>query len=359
MKKDLRLIVLSNADELGEKVNNHLVLKDGKLEDYRVGIDECRFSNGEGKVKILESIRNKDVFVLSDIGNYDMTYREHGRVHTVGPDEHFSDIKRVILAASNHPKRISLITPLLYESRQDKRKGRESLDCALGLQEIEKLGVKNLITFDAHNPTVSNAIPTMSFENFYPTSTILYEMFRNFDSMSELLVLAPDFGAMERARYYAEMLGCDVGAFYKRRDYSKLIGGKNPIVEHAYLGADIRGKNVIIVDDMIASGGSILDVAREAKERGAKRVFVAATFALFTEGIDRIEAEYKKGTFDYIYSTNLSYVPERIKDKEWYVDVDCSEMIARIIIALNSGKSLEPIHNEKVETYKRLRRRQG
>lgn len=357
MKKDLRLIVMGSAEELGRKVNNHLVKEIDKLKDYRVKLEETRFSNGEGKIKLLESVREKDVYILGDIGNYDMTYTEHGRTHFYGPDEHFNDIKRVIGATSSHAKRISLITPLLYESRQDKRKGRESLDCALGLQEIERLGVENFITFDAHNPAVQNAVPTMAFENFYPTSTILYNVFSNLDTMSDLLVLAPDFGAMERARYYAEMLGCDVGAFYKRRDYSQVIDGKNPIVEHAYLGPNIKNKNIIIVDDMIASGGSILDVAREAKKRGAKRVFMCATFALFTEGIQKIENEYNKGTFDYIYSTNLSYVPDFIKRKPWYVDVDCSEMIARIIIALNNGKSLEPIHNEKTETYMKLRKK--
>lgn len=364
MKKDMRLVVLNSAKELGEKVNQHLVDlnytgKKSDCKDYRVQLEETRFANGEGKIRLEDSVRDKDVYVLADVGNYNLSYNMRGRLHYVAPDEHFSDIKRVIGASANHARRVSLIMPLLYESRQDKRKGRESLDCALALRELENLGINNLISFDVHNPAVDNAIPTMAFENFYPTSTILENLIENetMEELSEnLLVLAPDFGAMARARYYAEMLGCDVGAFYKRRDYSRIVGGKNPIVEHSYLGPDMDGENVIIVDDMIASGGSVLEVAMEAKKRGAKRAFICATFALFTEGIDKIEEAYNNNVFDYIYSTNLSYVPDEIKNKKWYVDVDCSEMIARIISTLNKGKSVEPIHNENLETYQRLRK---
>lgn len=364
MEKDLRLVVLNSAKELGEKVNQHLVeMTSGKMEnnliDYRVQLEETRFANGEGKIRLEDSVREKDVYVLADVGNYDLSYNMRGRLHYVAPDEHFSDIKRVIGASANHARSVSLIMPLLYESRQDKRKGRESLDCALALRELENLGINNLISFDVHNPAVDNAIPTMAFENFYPTSTILENLIEN-ETMMELsknlLVLAPDFGAMARARYYAEMLGCDMGHFYKRRDYSRIVDGKNPIVEHSYLGPGMEGANVIIVDDMIASGGSVLEVAEEAKKRGAKRAFICATFALFTEGIDKIEEAYNNKVFDYIYSTNLSYVPEEIKNKSWYVDVDCSEMIARIISTLNKGQSVAPIHHENLETYQRLRK---
>ena len=362
MKKDMRLVVLNSAKELGDKVNERLV-KNGKsdsLKDYRVELSETRFSNGEGKIRLVDSVREKDVYILGDVGNYNCTYNMHGREHHVAPDEHFADIKRVIGASANHARSLTLIMPLLYESRQDKRTGRESLDCALSLRELENLGINNLISFDVHNPAIANAIPTMAFENFYPTSTILENLIENetmIELSNNLLVLAPDFGAMPRARYYAEMLGCDVGAFYKRRDYSRIVDGKNPIVEHSYLGPDMDNLNVIIVDDMIASGGSVLEVAREAKKRGAKRVFICATFALFTEGIEKIEKAYRDGMFDFIYSTNLSYVPDEIKNKSWYVDVDCSEMISRIICTLNNGKSLEPIHHENLETYKRLRRK--
>lgn len=361
MKKNMRLIVLNSARELGDKVNSHLVsMNAGKgCRDYRVKLEQTRFSNGEAKARLEDSVREKDVYVLGDVGNYGCSYNMHGRTHYVAPDEHYSDIKRVIGASANHAKCLSLIMPLLYESRQDKRKGRESLDCALALRELENLGINNLITFDVHNPAVANAVPTMAFENFYPTSTILENLIENetmIELSNNLLVLAPDFGAMPRARYYAEMLGSDVGAFYKRRDYSQIVDGKNPIVEHSYLGPSMEGLNCIIVDDMIASGGSVLEVALDAKKRGAKRVFICATFALFTEGIDKIEEAYQNKVFDFIYSTNLSYVPEEIKNKKWYVDVDCSEMIARIISTLNKGKSLEPIHHENLETYKRLRK---
>lgn len=355
--KDLGLIVLKNAEDLGDRVDNNLKEMNDSKYSFKIPIEETRFSNGEGKIKILESIREKDIYILSDIGNYDVSYQLHGRTHFVAPDEHFNDIKRVISATANHADRVSLIMPLLYESRQDKRKGRESLDCALALQELVSLGIKNIITFDAHNPAVQNAIPTMSFENIYPTNSMLTTLFENENLINpdeKILVLSPDFGAIERARYYAEMIGSDVGAFYKRRDYSKIIDGKNPIVEHSYLGPEIKDKNVIIVDDMIASGGSILDVSKEAKMRGAKSIFICASFALFTEGIEKIDEMYEKGFFDYIYSTNLSYIPEYIRNKDWFCSVDCSELIARIIYNLNNGKSLEPIHNGKIETYKTL-----
>lgn len=354
MKNDLRLIVLENCKELGERINKHLNELRGTNVDYRVPIENSRFSNGEGKIKILESVREKDLYVISDCGNYDMTFNMHGRVHYMSPDEHMSDVKRTIAASSDHARRVSLLMPLLYESRQHKRKGRESLDCALGLQEIQNLGIKNMITFDAHDPNVANAVPRMSFENFYPTNIILEEMFRTED-MNNLLVIAPDLGAMERARFYAEMIGSDVGCFYKRRDLSKIIDGKNPIVEHLYLGPDVQDKNIIIVDDMIASGGSVLEVAEALKERGANNVYICVTFALFTEGIDRFEEAYQKGCFDRIYSTNVTYVPDNVKKKTWYHDVDCSHMIARIINALNKGESLEVIHNEGKQAYKTIR----
>lgn len=355
MEDNLKLIVLENAKELGEKINKHLNALRKTKKDYRVSIENARFSNGEGKIKIKESVRSKDVFVISDIGNYSEKYMMRGKVHFMTPDEHYSDIKRVIAAIASHAKRVSLITPLLYESRQHKRKGRESLDCALGLQEIENLGIKNFVTFDAHDPSVSNAVPRMAFDNFYPTSMILETMFKKEkENMENLLVISPDMGALERARYYAEMLGCDVGCFYKRRDLSKVVNGKNPIVEHTYLGSDIKNKNIIIVDDMIASGTSVLDVAKEVKQKGADKVFICTTFALFTEGIEIFEKAYEEKIFDCIYSTNVSYVPKEVKEKIWYTDVDCSKMLAKIINALNTGDSLEPLHYDGKETYKKI-----
>lgn len=354
MKNELRLIVLENIKELGESINAHLNELRRTTLDYRVPIENSRFANGEGKIKLLESVREKDLYVLSDCGNYDQTYVMHGRTNYMSPDEHMSDVKRVIAASSDHARRVSVIMPLLYESRQHRRKGRESLDCALGLQEIQNLGIKNFITFDAHDPNVANAVPRMAFNNFYPTSMIIEAMYRNED-MSNLLIIAPDLGAMERARFYAEMVGSDVGCFYKRRDLSRVVDGKNPIVEHLYLGDSVKDRNIIIVDDMISSGGSVLEVAESLKERGAKNVYICTTFALFTEGVEVFEDAYQKGYFDRIYSTNVSYVPMKVKESVWYRDVDCSMMIARIINALNKGDSLEEILNEGKQTYKKLR----
>lgn len=358
MKKvgNLRLIVLENAKELGTLVDNHIKLMRNSEAGYIVPIKNSRFSNGEGKVEICESVRDKDVYILSDIGNYFCTYKMRGINHNMGPDEHFADVKRVIAATANHARRVSLIMPLMYESRQHKRKGRESLDCAMGLQELEDFRIKNYVTFDAHDPSVANAVPRMAFENFYATSKILETMYGNdIQDVNNLLVLAPDMGAVERARYYADIIGCDVGCFNKRRDYSRLVNGKNPIIAHDYLGRDMNGKDIIIVDDMIASGGSVLDVAERAKRMGANKVYICATFALFTEGTEAFEKAYNDGIIDRVYSTNLTYVPESIKEAPWYIDVDSSKKIAEIIHNLNRGKSLEPIHHDGTETYKKLR----
>lgn len=356
MKDNLGLIVFANAEILGGRVQFYLnnIRKNNK--DYRIAIENSRFSNGEGKIKILESVRGKDLYIISDVGNYSIEYPLHGRTHCMGPDEHFSDIKRVIAATANHAKSVSLIMPLLYESRQHKRKGRESLDCAMGLQELEYLGVKNLVTFDAHDPSINNAVPRMDFQNFYPTNIILEAMVeKEGDRLENLLVVSPDMGALERARYYAEMVGCDVGCFYKRRDLSRVVNGKNPIIEHTYLGRDLTGKNVVIVDDMIASGGSIIEVAQEVKKRGAKNVYLVATFSLFTEGVDVIKDAYAKGYFDKLYTTNLSYIPEEARCEPWYNEVDCSLKIARIIDHLNRDASLQPLHDEGKQVVKTLK----
>lgn len=357
MKKDeLKLVVLENSKELGDKVNNHLKRLNQRIEDYIVPIKNSRFSNGEGKIKLEDTVREKDLFILSDVGNYGITYNMHGMEIPMSPDEHFQDIKRVISATSGHASRITLVMPLLYQARQHKRKGRESLDCAIALQELEKLGVNNIITFDAHDPNVSNAIPRLPFENFYPTHIILNKLIEEEkDNMKDLLVISPDMGAMERARYYAEMLGCDVGVFYKRRDLSKVVNGKNPIVEHVYMGSDVKDKNIIVVDDMIASGQSMIEVAKEVKEKGAKSVYLIATFALLTEGTQKFIDAYKEGYFNKLYSTNVSYVPDIIKKSPWYEDVDCSEYLAKIINALNERKSLTTLHNDREEVLNKIK----
>ena len=344
--KNLRLIVLDNIEELGEQVNKEIGEISGKKGDYALTISRNRFSNGEGKIRIKDTVRDKEIYILSDIGNYDITYDMHGFTHHMGPDEHFQDIKRTISALSGYASKITLVTPLLYQSRQHKRKGRESLDCAIALQELGHLGVKHIITFDAHDPSVCNAIPNLPFENIYPTHTILEDLIENTD-LENTLVISPDMGAMERARYYAEMLDCDVGVFYKRRDLSTVVNGKNPIVEHAYMGAPVKDKTIIVVDDMIASGSSMLEVGEKLKAEGAKEVFFIATFSLFTEGIDEFDKAYKKGWFDKLYTTNLTYIPNDIKTKEWLHVVNCSKSIAEIILALHNGESIKKLVNTK------------
>lgn len=353
---NLRLIVLDNFKEVGEQVHKELKKLNRTDKNYIVNINNSRFSNGEGKIKIEENIREQDLYILCDVGNYSLNYKMHGLTHYMSPDEHFQDIKRIISATSGRAEKITLIMPLLYQSRQHKRKGQESLDCAVALQELESIGVDNIITFDAHDPNVSNAIPNLPFENFYPTHIILEELIENED-IDNLLVVSPDMGAMERSRYYAEMLGCDVGVFYKRRDLSKVVNGKNPIIEHTYMGADVKGKNIIVVDDMIASGASMLEVASELKKRGAKKVYLIATFALFTEGTDTFKEGVEKKLFDKLYSTNLSYVPDAIRECNWYNEVNCSKLIADIIKTLNNKKPLEKYRNGKAEILKKIERR--
>lgn len=357
MKKDeLKLVVLENAKELGEKVNAHLKRLNGTKKDYIVPIQNSRFSNGEGKIKLEDTVREKDLFIISDVGNYGISYKMHGMEVPMSPDEHFQDIKRVISATSGHACRINIVMPLLYQARQHKRKGRESLDCAIALQELETLGVSNIITCDAHDPNVSNAIPRLPFENFYPTHIILDKLIeKEKENMKNLLVISPDMGAMERARYYAEMLGCDVGVFYKRRDLSKVVNGKNPVVEHVYMGANVKDKNIVVVDDMIASGQSMIEVAKEVKEKGAKSVYLIATFTLLTEGTQTFIDAYNAGYFNKLYSTNVSYVPDTIKNSPWYEDVDCSEYIAKMINALNERESLTTLHNDREEVLKKIK----
>lgn len=349
MANNLGLIVLDNCKDFGTKVNNHINKLRSTNEDYILKISNCRFSNGEGKIIIDSTVRDKDLFIISDIGNYGLTNKIHGYENHMTPDEHYQDIKRVISATSGHASRITVVMPLLYQARQHKRRGRESLDCAIALQELKALGVSNIITFDAHDPGIVNAIPTLAFENLYPTNTILSSFLQNEkDSLDNLIVISPDMGATQRARLYAEMLGCDVGVFYKRRDLTKFIDGKSPIIEHVYMGSDVKGKNIIVVDDMIASGTSMLDVATELKKRGANKIFFISTFSLFTSGILDFEIAYKEKLFTKLYSTNLSYVPDEIKNLSWYYDVDCSSQLAEIIDALNSGNSIQPlIHNTK------------
>lgn len=340
---DLKVIAFENCRELGNLVDTHLQKLTKKKKSLLLHVKASRFNNGEGKLYLEESVQNKDLYILSDIGNYSVTYDFHGTEHHMAPDEHYQDIKRVISATNGRFSKITVIMPLLYESRQHRRKERESLDCAIALQELESLGVDHIITFDCHDPNVSNAIPNLPFENIFATETIIKEIFKRENLEKEkLLTISPDMGAMERARYYAEILRCDVGLFYKRRDLTKLINGKNPVVEHVYLGKDPKDHTVLVIDDMLASGGSMLDVAKELKLRGAKKVILVSTFSLFSDGISKIQNAYDEGLFDRLYSTNLSYVPNSIKELEWYQDVDCSLQLAKVILEHSAyGKVLE------------------
>lgn len=343
-KNDLCLIVMDNCYDLGAKINEKLKRLYKTTKDFRVKLKIPRFNDGEAKAELLESIRGKDVYIISDTHNYNCTYEMYGMMNHMSPDEHFQDIKRVILAIMGHAKSIKVIMPLLYASRQHRRKGRESLDCALALQELEKLGVDNIITFDAHDPNIANAIPTLAFDNFYATYDMLKQFLKNEEGELETtLVVSPDTGAMDRARFLADILKVDVGLFYKRRDLSKIVNGHNPIVAHEYLGKDVKDKTIIIVDDMIASGGSMIDVAENLKKRGAKRIYFFATFALFTKGIEIFESAYEKGLFDKIYATNLNYVPNEIIKKEWFTEVDCSTYLSEIIHALNNNESVSEL----------------
>jgi ribose-phosphate pyrophosphokinase len=344
LNHELGIIALESCKELGNAIDGYIRKSRNSAESYLIPIDEIRFSNGEGKVKISETVRGKDIYILCDVGNYSCTYKMFGIENHKGPDEHFQDIKRTVAAIRGKAARISVIMPLLYESRQHRRKGRESLDCALALQELERLGVEEIITFDVHDPNIQNAVPLLSFENIYPTYDIVKGIIFNEKLLEldkeKLLVISPDTGAMDRAIYYSSALGVDVGLFYKRRDHSTIVNGKNPIVQHEYMGRDVEGKDVLIVDDMIASGESVLDIAKELKNRNVKNVFVAATFAFFTEGLEKFNEAYKEGLISRIYSTNLTYTPQSLLDAKWYKSVDMSEFTARIINRLNYDKSI-------------------
>lgn len=345
MKENLGLIVLDSHKELGEKINNIINTMRGTDKNYIIPLINDRFSNGEGKITIKGSVREKDIYIIADVGNYSLTYNMHGLTNHVSPDEHYQDIKRVISAMSGHAKRVNVIMPLLYSSRQHKRKGRESLDCAVALRELESLGVNNIITIDAHDASICNAIPNTSFNNFYPTKLILERVKEDIDNMNEVIVISPDMGATERTRYYADSLKCNMGVFYKRRDLTKVVNGKNPIIEHAYMGPDVKNKTVIVVDDMIASGSSILEVSEKLKENGAKKVYMIASFALFTEGVENFKNAYDKKLFDKVYSTNASYIPESITKENWFTLIDTSKLLASVINDLNNKESLERYFN--------------
>ena len=353
VKNDLALLILDSCKDFGNKVEQHLLnIRNEQNKKYIVPLTASRFSNGEGKVIINDSVRNKELYIFCDIGNYSVTYKWHGKDHEMMPDEHFQDIKRVISACCGQATKITVVMPMLYQARQHRRKGRESLDCAVALQELERFGVKNIITFDAHDPNVINATPNLSFDNFYPSNTIIEQMAKDDPGFFEnAIVISPDFGAMERARFYAEILGSDVGVFYKRRDLSKIVNGKNPIVAHTYMGNDVKGKNALIVDDMIASGGSMIEVSKKLREMGANKICISATFSLFTEGFDGFLNAKKDGLFDTLYTTNLSYIPDEFTSNAWFHSVDMSQFVAQIIDSMDKKEPLTRFFEREKETF--------
>lgn len=359
---ELGLIVLNNISDFGGLVDEEIKKRKNITDpdfSFIIDISETRFSNGEAKVQINESVRGKDIFILCDIGNYGITYKMFGSENRMGPDEHFADVKRVISAINGKARRINVVMPLMYGSRQHRRKSRESLDCAMALQELEHMGVHGIYTFDVHDPNVQNAIPLLSFENIYPTAEIVKDFLKeekistqDLDDNS-MIIISPDTGAMDRAVYYSNVLQQDIGLFYKRRDYTKIVNGKNPIVEHRYIGIDVAGKDILIVDDMIASGESVLDIAKQLKKQNARRVYCAVSFALFTEGPDKFDEYYENGLLDAVYSTNLTYVPEEIKNKPWYQEVDLSRLLGKFITNINLDISLSSML-DKMRGIKRI-----
>ena len=374
----LKIAALESCRPLAEMVNSHIVnfrrndseeLKRRQQDLQYRGYDvdsyllDCvcpRFGTGEAKGVINESVRGTDIFVMVDVTNYSLTYKISGYVNHMSPDDHYQDLKRIIGACASTAHRINVIMPFLYESRQHKRTNRESLDCAMALEELIHMGVHNIITFDAHDPRVQNAIPLSGMDNFMPTYQFVKAIFQHDQSIridkDHLMVISPDEGAMNRAVYLANNLGVDMGMFYKRRDYSRVINGRNPIVAHEFLGSSVEGKTVLVIDDMISSGESMLDTARELKERKAGKVIVCCTFGLFTNGLDKFDEYYEKGYIDSVVTTNLNYRPQELLEKEWYVEADMSKYIAAIINSLNHDASIGNVISPTEKIQKLIRR---
>lgn len=355
---DLGIIPLQSCSELGNMVNEYIVdwrkeresvlHQDDKIKDSYIVNTKCsRFGSGEAKGTILDSIRGKDLYLLVDVTNYSIEYSLCGHMNKMSPDDHYSDLKRIITAAAGKARRINVIMPFLYESRQHKRTARESLDCAVALQELHALGVENIITFDAHDPRVQNAIPNSGFDSIQPTYQFIKSLFNNVPDLQvdsdHMMIISPDEGAMGRAVYYSNVLGLDMGMFYKRRDYSRVVNGRNPIVAHEFLGSSVEGKDVFIVDDMISSGESMLDVAKELKQRKAKRIFVAATFGLFTNGLKQFDEYYEQGLISKVLTTNVIYQTPDLLSRPYYINVDLSKYIALLIDKLNYDHSISEL----------------
>ena len=356
---DLGLIACPGAEELCKLVDGHLVRwaqeVGMEVDSFIIPSDCPRFQSGDAKGLVKASTRGDDLFIFVDPGNYSVTYQLFGYENHLSPDDHFQNLMRLIQAVSGRAHRISVIMPSLYGGRQHRRVSRESLDCAFALQQLRSVGVKNIITFDAHDPRVMNAVPTMSFDNVMPTYQVLKCLLHHVPDVSfhkdHFMIVSPDEGAMNRNMYYSSVLGCNLGMFYKRRDYTTVINGRNPIVAHEFLGSSVEGKDVIIIDDMISSGDSILDVATELKRRKAKRIFAAATFGLFTNGMEKFDKAYEDGIISGILTTNLIYQTPELLSKPYYINCDMSKYIALIIDTLNHDGSISSIlsPNERIQ----------
>jgi len=368
----LGIIPLEGCKKLGEKVNKYLVdwrterenahhtslaFSGYQRDSYLLQTKVPRFGSGEAKGIILESVRGSDLYLLVDVANYSLTYSLCGHENHMSPDDHYQDLKRIIAAVGGKARRITVIMPFLYESRQHKRTARESLDCALALQELVHMGVDNIITFDAHDPRVQNAIPLHGFETVQPTYQFIKGLLRNVKDLTidadHMMVISPDEGGMSRAIYMANVLGLDMGMFYKRRDYTQIVDGRNPIVAHEFLGSDVSGKDVIVIDDMISSGDSMIEVATKLKALKAKRIFVAASFGLFCNGLETFDKAYEEGLIDKVFTTNLVYRTPELLSREWYAEVEMSKYISYIIDTLNHDMSVSKLldPSEKIKSY--------
>lgn len=354
------IIAMNSVTELGNKIDGYLT-NWSKLAGYETDsfLIECecpRFSSGDGKGLIKSTVRGIDLFIIVDVGNYSIKYDYFGMQNAMSPDDHFQDLKRIIQAASGKAHRITVIMPTLYGGRQHRRNYRESLDCACALQELEAMGVSNIVTFDAHDPRVQNAVPLMGFDNVMPTYQVLKAMLKEIKdidlSKEKFMIVSPDEGALNRNMYYASVLGVDMGMFYKRRDYSQIINGRNPIVAHEYIGNPVEGKDIFVADDIISSGESMLDLAYNLKKKNAGRIFTYATYAIFTNGLDKFDKAYEDGIIDGVFGTNLTYRTPELLGRPWFHDVDVSKYIAYFIEAINHDVSISKIidPHTKIET---------
>jgi len=360
----LGIIAMAGCEEIGEKVNQWLLkwhshqetqdeeyyTSPGANRDTFLIRNSCpRFGTGEGKGVLYESVRGLDVYIIVDCFAHNVTYKMYGKEIPMSPDDHFQDLKRVIGAIAGKAKRVSVVMPMLYEGRQHRRTARESLDCAMALQELENLGVRDIITFDAHDPRMQNSVPFVGFENVMPTYQMLKALFKNVKDLrldkQHMMIVSPDEGAMQRNIYYSSVLSLDLGMFYKRRDYTCIVNGKNPIVSHEYLGADVEGKDIIVVDDMLASGDSMIDLCHELKKRNCNRIFAIETFGLFTSGIGIFRKAYEEGLIYRVITTNLTYHWPELDEEPWFIKADMSKYISYIIATLNHDRSLHTLLN--------------